>query len=52
MKIKDIMFLNKKIKESMIDKGEDFNKINKLWYLIQSHWSQYINADAPGLPVL
>lgn len=36
----------------MIDKGEDFNKINKLWYLMQSHWSQYINADAPGLPLL
>ena len=52
MKIKDIMFLNKKIKESMIDKGEDWGKINKAWYLLQSHWSQYINTDAPGLPVL
>ena len=36
----------------MIEKGDDFNKINKAWYLLQSHWTQYINTDSPGLPVL
>jgi DNA-directed RNA polymerase III subunit RPC1 len=36
----------------MIEKGDDFSKINKAWYLLQSHWSQYINSDAPGLPLL
>ena len=51
IKIKDIIFLNKKIFETMIMKGDDLNKIEKAWYLMQSHWSQYINSDAPGLPL-
>jgi len=46
-----MVFLNKKIYETMILKGDDINKISKAWYLLQSHWSQYINSDAPGLPV-
>jgi hypothetical protein len=35
----------------MIEKGDDLNKIAKSWYLMQSHWSQYINSDSPGLPL-
>ncbi len=35
----------------MINKGEDIYKIAKKWYLLQSYWSQYINSDAPGLPI-
>lgn len=35
----------------MIDKGDDLGKISRNWYLMQSHWSQYINADSPGLPL-
>ena len=37
--------------ETMIEKGDDFNKIAKSWYLMQSHWAQYINSDSPGLPL-
>lgn len=51
VKIKEIIFLNKKIFETMIEKGDDMNKISKAWYLMQSHWSQYINSDSPGLPL-
>ena len=35
----------------MILKGEDLDKIVKQWYIMQSHWSQYINSDSPGLPL-
>lgn len=51
IKIKEIVFLNNKIHSAMIEKGDDLSKIAKQWYLMQSHWSQYINSDAPGLPV-
>ena len=51
IKIKEIVFLNKKIFDSMILKGEDLDKIVKQWYIMQSHWSQYINSDSPGLPL-
>ena len=51
IKIKEIIFLNKKIQETMIEKGDDLNKIAKSWYLMQSHWTQYINSDSPGLPL-
>jgi DNA-directed RNA polymerase III subunit RPC1 len=51
IKVKEIVFLNKKIFETMILKGDDINKIAKAWYLMQCHWSQYINSDAPGLPL-
>ncbi len=43
--------LNKKIFTTMVEKGDDIAKIAKAWYLMQSHWSQYINSDAPGLPL-
>lgn len=35
----------------MIEKGEEIGKIYKRWYVLQSYWSQYINGDAPGLPL-
>ncbi len=46
-----MIFLNRKINDTMIEKGDDFSKISKAWYLLQSHWSQYINSDSPGLPL-
>lgn len=51
MNIKCLIKLNKEINETMINKGEDIFKIAKKWYLLQSYWSQYINGDAPGLPI-
>lgn len=51
IKIKEIIFTNKKLYETMIEKGDDINKIAKAWYLMQSHWSQYLNSDSPGLPL-
>lgn len=51
MNIKCLIKLNKEISEAMMSKGEDIFKIAKKWYLLQSYWSQYINGDAPGLPV-
>jgi DNA-directed RNA polymerase III subunit RPC1 len=51
IKIKDLVALNRKLSEGMVEKGDDISKVAKAWYLLQSHWSQYINSDAPGLPL-
>lgn len=51
MNVKYLVKVNQEIDESMIQKGEDLSKIYKKWYVLQSYWSQYINADTPGLPI-
>lgn len=50
MKIRDALILNSKI-EKFMRMGDDFNKIGKEWYLMQSVVTQYINSDTPGLPL-
>lgn len=51
MNIKYLLKLNRELNETMLKKGEDMFKIAKKWYILQSYWSQYINGDAPGLPI-
>lgn len=50
MKIRDTLILNSKL-EKFMKMGDDFGKVGKEWYLMQSVVSQYINSDTPGLPL-
>lgn len=51
MNLKYILKVNKEIKDTMLNRGEEISKVYKKWYLLQSYWSQYINGDTPGLPI-
>jgi DNA-directed RNA polymerase III subunit RPC1 len=50
MKIRDAFILNSKL-ERFMRSGDDFMKVGKEWYLMQSVVTQYINSDTPGLPL-
>lgn len=51
MNLKYLLKVNKEIKDTMLNRGEEISKVYKKWYLLQSYWSQYINGDTPGLPI-